>query len=71
MSGNLPMRPGEVLSLTVHLPNEQQIHIPRAVVRWTRGEEFGAETVEAPKQTRSRLRHYVTRLVQQPPETSP
>jgi len=36
-SGDLPMRPGEMLSLTVTLPNEQQIKIPEAVVRWSRG----------------------------------
>jgi hypothetical protein len=33
LSGDLPMRPGETLSLTVTLPNEQQIKIPEAVVR--------------------------------------
>jgi hypothetical protein len=40
LSGDLPMRPGETLSLTVKLPNEQHIFIPDAVVRWSRGEEF-------------------------------
>ena len=34
-SGDLPMRPGEILSLTVTLPNEQRIEIPEAVVRWS------------------------------------
>ena len=33
-SGDLPMRPGETLSLTVTLPNEQYISIPEAV-GWT------------------------------------
>ena len=32
-SGDLPMRPGETLSLTVTLPNEQRIQVPEAVVR--------------------------------------
>src|ERR1044072_5022190 len=36
LSGDLPMRPGELLSLTVTLPNEQRIEIPEAVVRWSR-----------------------------------
>ena len=62
------MRPGEVLSLTVNLPNEQQIHIPQAVVRWSRGEEFGIVTVEVPKHTQARLTHYVRRLVKNPIE---
>lgn len=35
LSGDLPMRPGETLSLTVTLPNEQRIGIPEAVVRWS------------------------------------
>ncbi len=33
LSGDLPMRPGEMLSLTVTLPNEQRILIPQTVVR--------------------------------------
>jgi hypothetical protein len=33
LSGDLLMRPGETLSLTVTLPNEQHILIPVAVVR--------------------------------------
>ena len=33
LSGDLPMRPGQTLSLTVTLPNEQRIEIPEAVVR--------------------------------------
>jgi hypothetical protein len=37
LSGDLPMRPGETLSLTVTLPNEQHIKVPEAVVRWSRG----------------------------------
>jgi hypothetical protein len=33
LSGDLPMRPGETLSLTVTLPNEQRIEIHETVVR--------------------------------------
>jgi hypothetical protein len=43
LAGDLPMRPGETLSLTVTLPNEQRIEIPEAVVRWSRGQEFGRD----------------------------
>lgn len=35
LSGDLPMRPGEILSLTVTLSNEQRIEVPGAVVRWS------------------------------------
>ena len=63
LSGDLPMRSGETLSLIVTLPNEQRIEVPEAVVRWSRGQEFGIETVEIPKHTQSRLIHYMRRLV--------
>ena len=42
LSGDLPMRPGETLSLTVTLPNEQRIEVSDAVVKWLfRGEYIG------------------------------
>jgi hypothetical protein len=68
LSGNLPMRPGETLSLTVTLPNEQHILIPEAVVRWSRGQEFAVENLSIEPHARARLQHYVTRLVQEPHE---
>ena len=63
LSGDLPMRPGETLSLTVTLPNEQRIEVLEAVVRWLRHQEFGVEMVETSKHTEARLIHYVRRLV--------
>ena len=66
LSGDLPMRPGETLSLTVTLPNEQRIVVPEAVVRWSRGQEFGIETVNLEKHTQSRLAHHVKRLAMEP-----
>ena len=63
LSGDLPMRPGEILSLTVTLPNEQRIEIPEGVVRWSRGQEFSVENVSIEEHTRARLQHYVKRLV--------
>jgi hypothetical protein len=62
------MRPGEILSLTVTLPNEQRIEIPEAVVRWSRGQEFALETVKIEQHTQARLQHFVRRLVQEPAE---
>ena len=56
------MRPGEELSLTVTLPNEQRIEIPKAVVRWSRGQEFAVEAVAIESHTQARLQHYVQRL---------
>jgi len=57
------MRPGEPLSLTVTLPNEQSIKVPEAVVRWSRGEEFAVENVTIERNAHARLQHYVKRLV--------
>jgi hypothetical protein len=57
------MRPGEILSLAVTLPNEQRIEIPKAVVRWSRGQEFAVENMAIEPQTQARLKHYVKRLV--------
>jgi hypothetical protein len=62
------MRPGEALSLTVTLPNEQRIDVPVAVVRWSRGQEFAVENLVIETHTHARLQHYVTRLVQEPAE---
>ena len=61
-SGDLPMRPGEPLSLTATLPNEQRIEIPEAVVRWSRGQEFAVENLVIEPHTQARLQHYVNRL---------
>jgi len=63
LSGDLPLRPGETLSLTVTLPNEQRIEIPEAVVRSSRGQEFAVENMAIEPHTRARLKHYVQRLV--------
>jgi hypothetical protein len=62
------MRPGETLSLTVMLPNEQHIKIPEAVVRWSRGQEFAVENVTIEPHTEAWLEHYVKRLVLEPAE---
>ena len=67
LSGDLTMRPGETLSLTVTLPNEQRIVVPEAVVRWSRGLEFAVENMLIEPHAHARLHHYVRRLVQELP----
>src|SRR6267142_6686402 len=71
LSGDLPMRSGETLSITVTLPNEQHIEVPEAVVRWSRGQEFAVENLAIKPHTRARLQHYVNRLAQEPVEIIP
>jgi hypothetical protein len=68
LSGDLPLRPGETLSLTVTLANEQRTEVPEAVVRWSRGQEFAVESVVVDRHTKARLEHYVKRLVNEPAE---
>ncbi|MEO7860419.1 MAG: PilZ domain-containing protein [Nitrospirales bacterium] len=68
LSGDLPMRPGEPLSLTVTLPNEQRIGVSEAVVRWSRGQEFAVKTGKMDQHTQAWLEHFVKRLVQGPAE---
>ena len=63
MTGKQFTDPGENLSLTVTLPNEQHINVSDAIVRWSRGQEFAVETVSIEHHTRARLQHYVKRLV--------
>ena len=64
------MRPGETLSLSVTLPNEQRIVVPEAVVRWSRGQEFAVENLMVEQHTKARLEHYVNRLVREPERMS-
>ena len=59
LSGDLPMRPGETLSLSVMLPNEQRIEVPDAVVCWPRGQEFAVENLVVERHTHARLQHYL------------
>ena len=71
LSSDVPVRPGETLSLTVTLPNEQRIGVPESVVRWSRGQTFTVENLLMVPHTHTRLQHYVNRLVQEPAESIP
>ena len=66
LSGDLPMRPGETLPLTVTLPNEQRIEAPAAMVRWSRGQEFAVENLPIEPPTHAQLQHDVKRLAREP-----
>ena len=66
LSGDLPMQPGETLSLTVTFPNEQRIDVLEAVVQWSRGQDFAVKNLMIEPHTQAGLKHYVKRLVQEP-----
>ena len=69
LSGDLPLRTGETVSLTVTLPNEQSIEVPVAIVRWSRGQDFAVENTFMEPHTHARLQHYVRLLVEETVET--
>ncbi len=63
--GIYPVDPGAELSLRVYLDDEESpVNIPRALVRWARGHEFGIELGTLPPATRKRLREWVCVLAQ-------
>src|SRR5262245_9076560 len=58
-SGDLPMRPGKTLSLTVMLPNEQHILSREQSFSGREGEECAVENGSNEEHTRARLQHYL------------
>ena len=65
LSGDLPLRIGQTIPLTVTLPNKESLFVAGAIVRWRRGQEYGLESLVIEKSTQSRLEQYVKRLVQE------
>ena len=62
-SGDLPLRIGEVCSLTVNLPTHQCLYIAAGIVRWVRGEEYGVETLVMDDQSRDDMDDYVAERI--------
>jgi PilZ domain len=63
-SGNLPLRVGEVCSLTVNLPTQETIYVAAAIVRWVRGEEYGVETLVMDDESREDMEQYICQRVE-------
>jgi hypothetical protein len=63
MSGDLPLRVGQSVPLTVILSNQQSMFVAAAIVRWKRGEDYGLETLVTDQRTLDQLEHYITGLV--------
>ena len=70
-SGNLPLRVGEVCSLTVHLPTQQRTYIAAGIVRWVRGEECGVETLVIDDESGEDMEQYLWQRVQESVERIP
>jgi len=65
-SGNLPLRVGEVCSLTVNLPCQEPIYVAAGIVRWVRGyeaspeaQEYGVETLVIDDESREEMEEYL------------
>ena len=64
LSGDVPLRVGQMCPLTVTLPNQESIVVAAAIVRWARGQEYGLETLAIDKEIHSRLKHVIKQLEQ-------
>jgi hypothetical protein len=64
LSGNLPLRVGQTVPLTLTFGNQQSMFVAAAIVRWKLGQDYGLETLVMKKQTQERLEHYVEQLAQ-------
>ena len=58
-SGDLPLRIGEVCSLTVILPPYQPIYVAAGIVRWVRGEEYGVKTLVIDDESQENVEEYL------------
>jgi hypothetical protein len=63
-SGNLPLRIGEVCSLTVNLSSQPRLYVAAGIVRWVRGEEYGVETLVMDDESRGDMEQYICQRVQ-------
>jgi hypothetical protein len=59
LSGDLPLAPGDICSLTVMLPQHPSISVLAGVVRWVRGEDVGIETLVMDGTAQGHLGHYI------------
>ena len=70
-SGNLPLRIGEVCSITVNLSSQPRIYVAAGIVRWVRGEEYGVETLVMDDESREDMEHYLWQRLQESIENIP
>jgi len=63
-SGNLPLRVGEVCSLTVILPTQETLYVVAGIVRWVRGQEYGAEMLVIDDESREDMEQYICQRVE-------
>ena len=63
--GTYPVKRGADLGVRVYLPDDERpVQIPRAVVRWSQGHDFGLELGPLPPSSRKRLREWIGRMAE-------
>ncbi len=70
-SGNLPLRVGEVCSITVSLSIDQRVYVAAGIVRWVRGEEYGVETLVIDDESREDMEGYLWQRLEESPDNMP
>jgi hypothetical protein len=55
---------GEVCSLTVILPTQETLYVVAGIVRWVRGQEYGAETLVIDDESREDMEQYICQRVE-------
>ena len=71
LSGNLPLRIGEVCSLTVNLPIHPRLYVAAGIVRWVRSEEYGVQTLVIDDESREGMEQYIWQRLQESVESIP
>ncbi len=59
LSGDLPLEPGDICSLTMTLPTNKPISLAAGIVRWVRGQEYGIETLVMDGKAQAHLGKYI------------
>ena len=59
LSGNLPLEPGDICSMTVMLSTNKHISVSAGIVRWVRGEDFGFEILVINGKAQAQLGQYI------------
>ncbi|MBS0169747.1 MAG: PilZ domain-containing protein [Nitrospira sp.] len=64
VDGTHPVEPGMLVTFCIFLPDQHStVFVERAIVRWSRGQEFGIEVESIKADERARLEQFVTALI--------
>ncbi len=57
--GDVPLKPGDVCSMTVRLATRKWVSVSAGIVRWVRGGECGIETLAMNDASQEQLNDYI------------